>query len=77
MATAVMATAVTWQFVERASVRRLPGGGFIGEGRTHATFAVGEITDTPEAALHSAAAALTAIVAPKQTPIASHMDDLL
>lgn len=64
---------MTWQFVERVNVRRLPGGSFIGEGRTHATFAVGDICKTPDAALQSAANALTALLAPK-TP---NQDDLL
>ncbi len=54
-----------WHFVERVTVRSLPGGSYIGEARTHATFAVGAICKDPETALQSAADALTALLAPR------------
>lgn len=56
---------MTWPLVERVTVRKLPGGSFIGEARTHAHFAVGEITADPVTAMHSAAAALDAELRPK------------
>ena len=53
----------SWQHIERVTVRRV-GTSFIGEGRTHAHFAVGEMSDTPEAAMESAAKALLKVLAP-------------
>ena len=53
-----------WRYVERVTVRHV-GDSFIGEARTHADFAVGEILDTPAAALESAAKAMAALYKPK------------
>lgn len=68
-----------WRFVERVTVRNLHTG-FIGEARTHANWAVGEIKDNPTEALESAAEALAcqlALLAAKrpQPKPATHSDD--
>lgn len=52
-----------WQLVERVTVRKV-GKSFIGEARTHAHFATGEILNDPVAAMDSAAAALEAELRP-------------
>lgn len=54
---------MTWALVDRVTVRRV-GNSFIGEARTHANFATGEILSDPVAAMNSAAAALDAILRP-------------
>jgi len=52
-----------WRFVERVIVRRV-GQSWIGEARTHANFAVGEILPTPAEAQESAARAMDAQLRP-------------
>lgn len=52
-----------WRFVERVAVRRA-GNAWVGEARTHANFAVGEILPTPAEALESAARAMDAQLRP-------------
>lgn len=64
---------MTWQYVDRVTVRHLPGGSFIGEARTHATFVVGAICKDPVAALNSAAEAMTKEIKPR----VPDLDDLL
>ena len=53
-----------FQFVERITVRRV-GTSWLGEARTHAHFAVGEVLSSPAAALESAAKAMDAEMRPK------------
>jgi hypothetical protein len=59
---------MTWRFVERVTVRRV-GAAFIGEARTHAIFATGKILPTPEAAMASAAAKLSAEIGAKNARV--------
>ena len=72
---------MTWALVDRVTVRKLPGGSFIGEARTHATFATGEILSDPVDAMNSAAAALDVILRPKwerhQQAEADEFEDML
>lgn len=50
---------MSWDFVERVTVRKL-GNGFLGEARTHCHFTTGEISASPIEAMNSAAAAMDA-----------------
>ena len=75
---------MTWPLVERVTVRKLSGGSFIGEARTHASFATGEIKRDPVAAMESAEAALDAQLRPKyeawnkrSLPASDEFEDLL
>lgn len=53
-----------WRFVDRVSVRRV-GTDWIGEARTHAQFAVGQISKCPQTAADSAATAMDALMRPR------------